>query len=199
MLFDKNNSNIDVQDITNTVFFSPKAKTSEVLLIFGAPEGDWTPAARVYNDKLVPLIIASGGMHRRTNGVPESTLIKANLIQLGIPSEVIIEDANAGNTLENVINFKNILETHYIYPKTIMYLSLNHHSGRCYLTLKKYFPDTQITSITHGYLYSGLDITSENWTNNIASKEHVYGEYERILNYSNKGDIANPFVLKNKI
>lgn len=178
--------------MTKLVFYSPEAQVSDALLVFGAPEGDWSVAAKAYQDGLTKLIVASGGIHERTKGIPEAFLIRDELIRLGVPENVIIVDPTPTNTLENVLHFKQILGECRIHPGSILYLCIYHHSGRCYLTLKKYFPDATITALGHGLLFSGLDIQMHTWTTVEGAEKRVYGEYQRILTYSEKGDIAYP-------
>jgi uncharacterized SAM-binding protein YcdF (DUF218 family) len=178
--------------MTKLVFYAPEAKASDVMLVFGAPEGDWSIAAKAYHDGLTKLIVTSGGIHERTNGIPEAILIRDELISQGVPSDAIIADTSPTNTLENVLGFKRILKEHGLLCSRILYLTIHHHSGRCYLTIKKYFPDAKITALGHGLLFSGLDIQKDTWTTIEGAEKRVYGEYQRILTYSDKGDIADP-------
>ena len=69
-------TNEQVGIITDLVFFAPQAQASDVMLVFGAPEGDWSAAAKAYHDGLAKLIVASGGLHGRTKGISEAKLIK---------------------------------------------------------------------------------------------------------------------------
>lgn len=70
-------------------------------------------------------------------------------------------------------------------------MSLNGHSGRCYLTLKKYFPDAKLTAWT--YFYEDLEgIGPDNWMHDPKAIKKVYAEYQRILTYSQRGDIERP-------
>jgi len=190
-----NLSSDEITKITQLVFYAPAAQSSDVLLIFGAPEGDWEVAAEAYHAGLAKVIVASGGVHERTNGVPESELIKDELLAHGVPAEAILTVPTPTNTLDNVLHFKRLLEANRLKPKSILYLTIYHHSGRCFLTLKKYFPDAMITAIHHGILYSGLDIRRDTWTRVEGAEKRVYGEYERIMTYSAKGDIADPSVI----
>lgn len=185
-----------ISEITKLVFYAPQAKPSDVMLIFGAPEGDWKVAADAYYNGLTKLIVASGGVHERTKGVAEAVLIRNELVRLGVPPDAILTDLTPTNTLENVLHFKQLLQTKGLQPKSILYLTTYHHSGRCYLTLKKHFPDAIITALSHGLLYSGLDIRSSTWTKVPGAEERVYGEYQRILAYSEKGNIADPSIIR---
>lgn len=182
----------EIKEITRLTFYAPKPQPSDALLIFGAPEGDWSSAAKAYHDGLVKLIVASGGIHERTHGISEAELIKQALIERGVPAEVIITDSAAANTGENAAHFKTILDEKGVAATSVMYLCLRHHAGRCYLTLRKYFPHANISAITHGLLFSGLDITAENWMHDPNKVARVYGEYQRILDYSKLGFTADP-------
>lgn len=182
----------ELDQITEIVFYAPKARPSDVLLVFGAPVGDWGVAADAYRARLAKHIVASGGVHERTKDVSEADLIKNELVRLGVPEAVILTDSTPTNTLENVTSFMQLLVQHGIGSDKILYLTIYHHSGRCYLTLKKQFPNSTITAINHGLLWSGLDIQRHNWTASIETKLRVYGEYRRIMEYSEKGDIESP-------
>ncbi len=186
-------------NISHLVFYAPSPLESDVMLIFGAPEGDWEVAADAFKAGLAPLIVASGSVHERTKGVAEAILIKRELTRLGVPEDEIITDDTSTNTLENVLHFKKILDQRNIKPKSIIYLTIRHHAGRCFLTLKKYFPEAEITAITHGLLYSGLNFTKDNWLTVEGADARVYGEYQRIMAYADKGDIAGPALITDSL
>lgn len=177
--------------ITRLVFYAPPPKSSQALQIFGAPEGDWVPAAKAYHEGLIDLIVTNGGIHERTNGIPEAVLIKKDLATRGVPQSAIMADSTATNTGENAAHFAEILVQQNIEPKAIMFMSVRHHAGRCFLTLRKHFPHSNISAITHGLLFSGLNITADNWTNDPRAMARVYGEYQRILTYFEQGYIAD--------
>jgi uncharacterized SAM-binding protein YcdF (DUF218 family) len=67
-------------------------------------------AAKLYQDGLAPLIIASGGRINWMNGgQPEAEDMAELLHLMGIPDEVIIREPNSLNTYENAVNVKQIL------------------------------------------------------------------------------------------
>lgn len=93
------------------------------------------------------------------------------------------------NTLEDVTFTLEMLDAS---PKTLCYTSRNFHSGRCYLTLKKYLPNCQFyhRSIAEIFPNPETMITRKHWMDYPSQRSLVWGEYLRIKKYGERGDIA---------
>jgi hypothetical protein len=94
------------------------------------------------------------------------------------------------NTKEDVEFSLAMLAESGIVPQSLTFASKAHHSGRCFLTLKKYFPTIPLKAITCHATYQGVTIRPHDWWRHPISTRRVYGEYLRIRLYAQRGDIA---------
>lgn len=96
------------------------------------------------------------------------------------------------HTTGNVIEALKVLD--FSMYKKIIFIFKSHASGRGYLTLKKYLPQTKLIQVTFNASYhNGVEvITKENWYKTDLGRKRVWGEYLRIKKYSERGDIAKP-------
>lgn len=183
----------EISIITKIVFYAPAAEPSDLIFVFSNSRGDWQGVASLYASGYAPLILASGHSGRSTELVTnsEASRIEQDLISYGVPEAAILIEEESTNTLENVVLSKRLLESRAILPVSILYVCLNGHSGRCYLTLKKHFPKTKLTAWT--YYYEGMEgVGANNWMHHSKASRKVYAEYQRIIAYSGKGDITQP-------
>ncbi len=85
----------------------------------------------LYNDKLSPLIIVSGGLGKE--GFEEATIMKEYLIAKKIPETSIIEDLNGYTTQQTAQNIKPLAPK----IKSIIIVSQYYHITRAKLALHK--------------------------------------------------------------
>lgn len=143
-----NLSEKEIVVISKIVFYAPPAELSDVLFIFGNSRGNWEGAIKRYASGCALLILASGYGGRTDDTVETSQAqkIKQALVFSGVPDAAIFLEEKSTNKLKKVTFSKRLLDEKGICPASICYVSLNGHSGRCYLTLKKYFPDAKLTA-----------------------------------------------------
>ena len=132
----------------------------------------------------------SGRLYYET-GKPVARIMRDELIARGVPSDVILVQDRSTNTLEDVAFSLDVLEQHDISPESIVFLCKAHHSGRCLRTLRKFFPSQTLSPVTYVAVYDGVKISREDWYRHAVSRGRVYGEYLRIIKYTERGDIAH--------
>lgn len=182
-----------MNDIEKIVFCNCKPRPSDLLFIFGSTREDWSDVAQLCKRQLTPLILITGKGSPYSPPLPQtqSHTIRDQLLKHGVdPRLILLEDAST-NTKENVIFGKKILEEKNTFPQSILFTCFTHHSGRCYRTLKKYFPNTHFSCFTYDGVYNDLVLSQKNWRQTAYTRERVYGEYLRIQRYQAAGDIAS--------
>lgn len=183
-----------IRKITPVVFAKNNRERSDVLFVLGSSGGDWNAVAKLFHQKLAPIILVNGltGKKYDETGQPLAHYIRDELIGFGVPPSAILTQDKSTNTLEDVKFGKELLKRHGINPSTILFVSKSHHSGRVLLTLKRFFPATLLYAVTYDAIYEGAKVSAINWWKNPVAKARVYGEYIRIQTYSARGDIAKP-------
>ena len=186
----------EIENITQTVFVtSDLHPAADLLFIFGTSSIDNEILESVAHDcqrghfPKVMITGLSGRLYSET-GKPVAHIMRDELIARGVPSEIILVQDRSTNTLEDVAFSLDVLEKHSISPESIAFLCKAHHSGRCLRTLRKFFPSQTLLPITYVAEYDGIKICKENWYQHKVSRGRVYGEYLRIIKYTQRGDIA---------
>ena len=186
----------EIEHITQTVFAGSEFLTADLLFIFGTSSIDseiLDAMARDYLQGRFPKVLVtglSGRLYYKT-GRPLALIMRDELIEHGVPSDVILVQDRSTNTLEDVAFSLDVLEQHDISPESIAFLCKAHHSGRCLRTLRKFFPFQTLSPVTYVAEYDGVKIAREDWYQHEGSRGRVYGEYLRIIEYTRRGDIAH--------
>ena len=138
-------------------------------------------------------LIISGGIPSYQDSYdiskPESELLY-DLVHQSIPRDLkVCLEKTSNNCLENVRNSLPFLKD----SEQITFVSKSFGAGRDYLTLKKFLPHSRYTQKTFDALYPGNAgyITKENWHHDVDSTKRVWGEFLRIVKYSQRGDIEH--------
>ena len=186
----------EIKRITQTVFAASESQAVELLFIYGTSSIDseiLDAVARDYLQGRFPKILVTGlsGRLYHETGRPLASIMRDELIARGVSSDVILVQARSTNTLEDVAFSLDVLEQHNISPESIAFLCKAHHSGRCLRTLRKFFPFQTLSPITYVAEYDGVKVSKEDWYQHEVSKGRVYGEYLRIIEYAERGDIAH--------
>ena len=186
----------EIKHITQTVFAASESQAVELLFIYGTSSIDseiLDAVARDYLQGRFPKILVTGlsGRLYHETGQPLASIMRDELIARGVSSDVILVQARSTNTLEDVTFSLDVLEQHNISPESIAFLCKAHHSGRCLRTLRKFFPFQTLSPITYVAEYDGVKVSKEDWYQHEVSKGRVYGEYLRIIEYAERGDIAH--------
>lgn len=189
-------SHATIRRIARLVFMPEDDSPSDLLFIFGSAQGDWKRYARFITLGKARYAVVTGGVFPEyfAGTVSLAHNISVHLLRYGVRTEQIIRQDRSMNTKEDVEFSLAVLAESGIVPQSLTFASKAHHSGRCFLTLKKYFPTIPLKAITCHATYQGVTIRPHEWWQYPVSTSLVYGEYLRILAYSRKGDIATPFL-----
>ena len=186
----------EIEHITQTVFLASESQPADLLFIFGTSSIDneiLETVARDCQQGRFSKVLATGlsGRLYYETGRPLASIMRDELIERGVPSDVILVQDRSTNTLEDAVFSLDVLEKHNISPESIAFLCKAHHSGRCLRTLRKFFHSQTLSPITYVAEYEGVKVSKEDWYQHPVSRGRVYGEYLRIIKYTNRGDIAH--------
>ena len=186
----------EIEHITQTVFVASESQLTDLLFIFGTSTIDNEILESVARDCLqgrfskVLVTGLSGRLYYET-GKPVARIMRDELIARGVPSDIILVQDRSTNTLEDVAFSLDVLEKHDVSPESIAFLCKAHHSGRCLRSLRKFFPSQTLSPVTYLAEYEGVKVSKADWYKHPVSRGRVYGEYLRIIKYTERGDIAH--------
>lgn len=144
-------------------------------------------AAELWQQKLAPLIVVTGGTGRLTSkntNTSEASQFANILHEKGIPESAILIEDKAGNGAENFTFSINALYARGISARAVIAVTQPYMERRAYATGKKLFPslDIQMASPTIAYgNYPTVDVPRELMINIIV------GELIRVEIYPAKG------------
>lgn len=186
----------EIKYITQTVFVASESQPAELLFIYGTSSIDSEILDAVACDYLqgrFPKVLVTGlsGRLYYETGRSLASIMRDELTARGVPSDAILVQDRSTNTFEDVAFSLDVLDQHNISPESIAFLCKAHHSGRCLRTLRKFFPFQTLSPIIYVAEYDGVKVSKEDWYQHEISKGRVYGEYLRIIKYTERGDIAH--------
>ncbi len=142
---------------------------------------------------LTPAILLTGGISPEGNP-QENSKSQARLIYEKIKSisgniRIYLEE-NSQNTLENVT--KGIELFDFTGKNKVGFVFPSYASQRGYLTLRRFLPQKQIMQFSYDATFpdSICPISAEKWHTFDAGRRRVWGEFLRIKQYGQRGDIA---------
>lgn len=180
--------------------------TADVLLVFGSQHGInelVDEMYRILTKHLVPVVIVTGGIPTFKDSLrlkeSESHTILHKINRSLFPDVVFHTESVSENTLENVQ--KALIFPEFRNAKKVMFIFKSQACGRGYLTLRHFFPDTQLIQRSFSVTYKDElpIITRENWWQSDFSKSRVWGEFLRIERCGSRGDIAYPQEVANLV
>lgn len=101
----------------------------------------------------------------------------------------VFVERKSTNTLENVT--ETFVHPEFLACKSLLFVFKSHAAGRGYLTLRKFFPQTDIIQQTFDTKYpqAEKEISRDNWHTFDFGRGRVWGEFLRIKTYGSRGDI----------
>ena len=143
-------------------------------------------AVELWNQGWAPVVLISGGILNRSYGSFPALEMLPVLIEKGIPKSAIIVDSKPMNTKEQAIStIYWAISNNY---KRLILVASHYHQFRAYLTFLKEVIDQKSNIELVNSPASQLDWFSEEpWGQRFRLMEQ---EFERIINYSSKGDLA---------
>jgi len=120
---------------------------------------------------------------------PESFYVIKEINPKDYPVVEFYSEDKSNNTLENVTEALKILDLSNF--KSILFIAKSHASQRCYLTLRRFAPNTKLLQKTFDRLYPGTntELSHDTWHTFEYGRSRVWGEFLRIKKYGERGDI----------
>ena len=142
---------------------------------------------------LVKMLYSNGGK-RNWNDVlnmSEAEIINRELNQKGLTNNTKLE-TNSTNSKENFQNTTSI--GYYEEAQNLYIITSKENTLHAKLTASKYATQFKYKNIaTIGYISTvdamGIKVDEEHWADNELSKQYVYGEFLRVVKYSEMGEI----------
>ena len=111
-------------------------------------------------------------------------------IQSFLPNDIdVILEEGSQNTLENVHLGLSLLTTSV---SSLCFITKNFHSGRSYLTLRRYLTTASIFQCSYDVFYPdiNLKIQANDWYQHPQGRARIWGEFLRIKEYGKRKDIS---------
>lgn len=109
--------------------------------------GAATFAARQYHAGLFPLLVFSGGSSPTTAGLyprGEAVHFREHALGLGVPSDAILLEPNAGNTGQNITFSREVLRKAGVEVGSVMLIAMPYMERRAYATCRKVWPEAEV-------------------------------------------------------
>jgi len=193
-------STSDIDNITKICFRNDDIlEPADLIFVFGSSHHTKELADIISNllsKKLSNKVFITGGrpdyIDSRKIDKSENLLILDHIDRRLFEGVEFYTENKSVHTTGNVTEALKVLD--FSKYKKIIFIFKAHASGRGYLTLRKYLPETKLIQLSFNTSYhdDAEIITKENWYKTDFGKKRVYGEYLRIKKYSERGDISKP-------
>jgi hypothetical protein len=184
-------------DLLTTICFIPDSPFTHVNTVFAFGYQLWDQ--EVSKLKLVissvqpQTVIISGGLPKFVDSTtitqPESLEILSRLNPAAFPDINFLTETRSSNTKDNILNSLNLHD--FSKERQIFYLTMEHVSGRTLRTLKQYLPNTELLQASFSSFdpMTKIPLSKEQWYLSENGRNRVWGEYLRIKEYGQKGDL----------
>ncbi len=195
-------------ELLTKLCFRPDDNVEPVDLLFGfsSPTGIEAFAETIKNllvQGVSKKVFISGGIPKYdgTAQIPraESETVLELINPALFPEVEFFSETKSTNTLQNVTEALQVLD--FSNYEKVMFVFKKHDSRRAYLTLRKFLSHTTLLQQTFTPTYPGTDIPldSNSWHTFDFGISRVWGEYLRIKQYGQRGDIAYDDETKNLV
>lgn len=169
--------------ISEFIFVETKIEKSDVILIPGGSHPElMEKAVELFNSKLAPYILPSGGFNPKViEYESEWEFLREIGIKMGVPNNAILKENKARHTFENAELSWNVLKSMDIPIKSVILVCKSYHSRRALLTYKSIFP-----TYVKFYIFTVTDnrgISKDTWFLNKKHINIVMGEVTKIGKY----------------
>jgi len=180
----------EIADINARHLIHTPLKPADLLFVFGTREDvarRADEACRLWREGFFRWSIVSGGV-TAGSALSECEIIKAAMVERGIPSERILEEHRALNTGENVIFSLPIIDAALGLANIRSLICLgNSWTARRYpMTLHRHWPEVEKMLIT----VDGFDTPLSLWHTDPVFRSRVLAEWDKIEPYKARGFIA---------
>lgn len=146
-----------------------------------------TLAAELYRKGLFPLLVFSGGNSPTTAArFPrgEAVHYREHALALGVPDSVILVEAQAGNTGQNVTLSRALLAENGHEPRSVLLISKPYMERRAYATCRKVWPDVDVVCASEPLEFA-------DYVRSIGDEKLVIdmlvGDLQRVVEYPEQG------------
>jgi uncharacterized SAM-binding protein YcdF (DUF218 family) len=183
-------SEAEIGEINARHLIRTPLKPADLLFLFGTREGvaeRVEEACRLWRGRFFRWAIVSGGVTPGSH-LSECEIIKAAMVERGIPAEIILEEHCATNTGENVISSLPILDAALGLKNIRSVICLgNRWTARRYpMTLHRHWPEVEKMLVTVDSCATPLAL----WHTDPEFRRRVLDEWDKIEPYKAKGFIA---------
>lgn len=167
--------------ITDFIFAETKLAPADVILVPGANHPPlMEKAAFLYNQKLAPYILPSGGANQYIN-TTEWEFLQHIGIKNGVPEEFILKEDKAQNTFQNAHFSWDVLQKNGLHAEKVILVCKAAHSRRALLSYQSVFPKE--TEFFVSPVIDRYSITKENWFLSEVGIRRTMTEVEKIGKY----------------
>jgi uncharacterized SAM-binding protein YcdF (DUF218 family) len=161
-------------------------QSDAIILLEGDGFNRFQHAVDLYNGKMAPLIVFSGGITDYEYGSYPLTDILPHILATGVPCENIIHENNSLNTKEQAYEVLKI--AHKNNWRKLILVASHEHQFRAYLTFLR-----QIIDLKNNIVLFNSPSRNLGWFNDLGwgiRFERIDKEFERINEYLLKGHLA---------
>jgi len=181
----------EIAEINATHLIDTPIKPADLLFVFGSREDVGRrvdEAHRLWREGLFRWSIVSGGVTPGSQ-LSECEIIKAAMVERGIPAERILEEHRAMNTGENVVFSLPIIDATIGLAniRSVICLGNTWTARRYPMTLHRHWPEVEKMLITVDSFETPLAL----WHTDAAFRVRVLSEWDKIEPYKAKGFIAD--------
>ena len=168
---------------------------SDVIFVFGSQD-ILVPghAAALYRTGYAPTVLVTGQYGRMTRNVfekPEALVFKDVLVRSGVPSQAIVVETTAQNTLENVTKGLSLLRQKGVSCQSVLLVAKPFVMRRCAATFARQAPDVRVSCCSYtDEIAASIDRAPFNFARRLVE------ELDRIDRYASNGDIERQQVSK---
>lgn len=168
---------------------------SDVIFVFGSQDLRVPDhAASLYRSGYAPTVLVTGRYGRMTRDVfekPEALVFKDVLVRAGVPSQAIVAESTARNTLENVTRGLFLLRQKKILCRSVLLVAKPFVMRRCAATFTRQAPDVRVSCCPYTEdMATSIDRRPSSFARRLVE------ELERIDRYATNGDIERQQISK---
>ena len=137
----------------NFLAISDSPVRSDVIFVFGSQDLRVPRhAASLYRAGYAPTVLVTGHYGRMTRNIfekPEALVFKDVLVRSGVPSQAIVVETTAQNTLENVTKGLSLLRQKGVSCQSVLLVAKPFVMRRCAATFARQAPDVRVSCCSY--------------------------------------------------
>jgi len=174
--------------VWNFLAISDNPVPSDVIFVFGSQDLRVPHhAASLYRAGYAPIVLVTGHYGRMTRNVfekPEALVFKDELVRAGVPSQAIVVEPAARNTLENVTQGLSLLQQKKLLCQSVLLVAKPFVMRRCAATFARQAPDVSVCCCPYtDNIAASIDRKTFSFARRLVE------ELDRIDRYAQTGDI----------